>query len=61
MQHFLKFILGIELYMFQTVFLSIIRSLALYTQPYITGYTDCLIASSQYNLYDKYVLLCVQC
>jgi hypothetical protein len=32
MREFLKFILGIELYMFQTVSLSIIRSLVLYTQ-----------------------------
>jgi len=26
-----------------------------------TGYADCLLASSQYNLYDIYLLLCVQC
>ena len=32
MHKFLKFIFGIELYMFQTGFLSIIRSLVLYTQ-----------------------------
>jgi len=32
MHQFLKFIFGLELYMFQTGFLSIIRSLALYTQ-----------------------------
>jgi hypothetical protein len=32
---FVKFIFGIELYMFQTVSLSIIRSLALYTQQQI--------------------------
>jgi len=31
----LKFIFGIELYMFRTGFLSIIRSLVLYTQQYI--------------------------
>jgi len=24
-----------------------------------TGYADCLIASSQHNLYDIYILLCV--
>ena len=35
MHKFLKFIFGIELYMFRTVSLSIIRSLALYTQKYI--------------------------
>jgi len=32
MHYFLKFIFGIELYMFRTVSLSIISSLALYTQ-----------------------------
>jgi len=32
MHWFLKFIFGIELYIFQTVSLSIIRSLALYIQ-----------------------------
>jgi hypothetical protein len=35
MHQFLKFIFGIELYMFRTVSLSIIRSLALYTQQQI--------------------------
>jgi len=32
MKQFLKFVFGLELYMFRTGFLSIIRSLALYTQ-----------------------------
>jgi len=32
---FLKFIFGIELYMFRTGFLSIIRSLVLYTQQQV--------------------------
>ena len=32
MHQFLKFIFGVGLYMFRTVSLSIIRSLALYTQ-----------------------------
>jgi hypothetical protein len=32
MHKFLKFIFGIELYTFRTVFVSIIMSLALYTQ-----------------------------
>jgi len=32
LHQFLKFIFGIELYMFRTVPLSIIRSLALYTK-----------------------------
>ena len=35
MHLFLKFILGIKLYMFRTVPLSIIRSFPLYTQQYI--------------------------
>jgi hypothetical protein len=26
-----------------------------------TGYADCLLPSSQHNLYDIYLLLCVQC
>ena len=26
-----------------------------------TGYADCLLASSQHNLYDIHLLLCVQC
>jgi len=33
--HFLKFIFGIEFYMFRTVSLSIIGSLTLYTQQYV--------------------------
>ena len=32
MPYFLKFIFGMELYMFRTAFVSIIRSLVLYTQ-----------------------------
>jgi hypothetical protein len=35
LHEFLKFIFGIEFYTFRTVSLSIIRSLALYTQQYI--------------------------
>jgi len=46
MHYFLKFILGIELYMFRTVPVSIITSLALYTQQ--QGYVI-------------EVMLCVQC
>jgi len=55
-----KFIFGIELYMFRTVSLSIIRSLALYTAIGIshTGYADCLLASSQHNLYDIPIAVC---
>jgi hypothetical protein len=57
MHYFLKFILGIELYMFRTVSLFIIT---VHTAIGIrhTGYADCLLAISQHNLY---VLLCVQC
>jgi len=53
MHQFLKFIFGIELYMFRTVSVSIIRSLTLYTQQYI----QVMLASSQHNLYDIYLLL----
>jgi hypothetical protein len=45
MHQFLKCIFGIELYVFRTDLLSIIRSLILYTQQ---------------NLYDTYLLLCIQ-
>jgi len=38
MHQFLKFIFGIKLYMFQTVSLSIIGSLALYTQQRYMSY-----------------------
>ena len=92
---------GIEFYMFRTGFLSIIRSLVLYTAIGMchigyadcllagsvhhqesstvyttigichTGYADCLLAgsgcsimiplaSNQQNLYDIYLLLCIQ-
>jgi len=44
--------------MFQTVSVSIIRSLALYT---CNRYRSSLLASSQHNLCDIYLLLCVQC
>ena len=60
--------------MFRTVSLPIIRSLALYTAICMchTGYADCLLAKSgwssililladsQHNLHDTYLLLCVQ-
>ena len=38
MHFFLKFVFGIELYMFWNVSLSIIRSLALYTQQWVYVY-----------------------
>ena len=49
MHKFLKFIFGIKLYMFQTVPLSIISSLELYTQQRYMSYkfADSLFASSQ--------------
>jgi len=61
MHYFLKFIFGINLYIFRKVSLSIIKSLStVHTAISIchTSYADCLLASSQHNLYD---LLCVQC
>jgi hypothetical protein len=61
MHQFLKFIFGIEIYIFRTGFLSIIRSLVLYTTIGIcrTGYADCL-ASSQHKFYDIHLLLRIQ-
>jgi hypothetical protein len=60
--NFSKFILGIELYIFRTGFLSTIRSRTVYTEIGIchTGYADCLLVSRQHNLYDIYLLLCIQ-
>jgi len=47
--------------MFRTGFLSIIRSLALYTQQYVYVIQVMVTACcSQHNLYDIYLLLCVQ-
>jgi len=48
--------------MFRTVALSIIRSLALYTQKWYMSYryADSFLASSHQNLYDIYHF-CVQC
>jgi len=44
MHYFLKFIFGIKLYMFRTDSLSIIRSLALYTQKYVYAIQGMLTA-----------------
>jgi len=44
--------------MFRTGFLSIIRSLVLYTQQLV--YVIQVIASSQHYLNDIYLLLCIQ-
>jgi hypothetical protein len=48
---FLKFIVGMKLYMFRTVPLSIIRSFSLYTQQWCTSYNfaDSLRAGSGWN------------
>ena len=46
MHKFLKFIFGIELYMFRTGFLSIIRSLVLYTQNRYMSYRFCCLLAS---------------
>jgi hypothetical protein len=73
MYQFLKFVFGMELYMVRKVFLSIIGSLVQYTQQkvyVIQVYADCLLAgsawnilillaSSQHNLYDIDLLLCI--
>ena len=73
MQYF-STLFGKELYMFRTGLLSIIRSLnTVYTAigNCHAGYVDCLLArsgwniltslaDSQHNLYDKYLLLCIQ-
>ena len=59
MHYFLKFVFGIEFYMFRTVSLSIIRSLALYTQQYVYVIQVMLTACWQTVLHIP--LLCVQC
>jgi len=46
--------------MFRTGFLSIIMSLSTVHTAIHTGYADCLRACSQHNLYDIYLLLCIQ-
>ena len=76
MHQFLKFILGKKLYMFRTVPLSIIKCSSLYTQQWCQSHRFAdslragsrmelssiliLLASSQHNLYDIYLLLCIQ-
>ena len=51
MHYFLKFIFGMEFYIFQTVPLSIIRSFLLYTQQWYISYkfVDSLRAGSGWN------------
>jgi hypothetical protein len=56
MHYFLKFIFGIELYMFRTVSLSIIRTLALYTQQHIQVMltaTYCCVYSTELLMMDR--------
>jgi len=58
--HYFSPSFGKELYMFRTDLLSIIRSLnTVFTAIGFchTGYVDCLLAGSQHNQYDKYILL----
>ena len=51
MHQFLKSILGMKLYMFRTVPLSIIRNFSLYTQQWYMSYrfADSLRAGSEWN------------
>jgi hypothetical protein len=74
MRQYLKSIYGIELYVFRTGFLSIVRSLVLYTQKQVYVIQVLLISGirvelssiliplviSQHNLYDIHLLLCIQ-
>ena len=53
LHQFLKFIFGIELYMFRTVPLSIIRSLALYTKQQIYV-IQILLTTSYLNQHDSF-------
>ena len=62
MHQFLKFILGIELYMFRIVPLSIIRNVAQYTQQWYMSYMLCwLLAGKPSSQQNLYVVLCVLC
>jgi len=57
MHYFLKFIFGIELHVFRTVSVSIIRSLALYTQQYVyviqVMLTACCVYSARLLIVDR--------
>ena len=58
--NFLKFIFGIKFYMFlDRLSFHHQESSTVHTAIH-TGYADCLLASSQHNLYDKNLLLCIQ-
>ena len=56
MHYSLKFIFGIEFYMFRTVSLYIIRSLALYTQQQVYV-IQVVLTACQHNLFDIYLFL----
>jgi hypothetical protein len=60
MHKFLKFIFGIELYMFRTVSLIHYQESSTVHKAIQAGYADGLLTSSQRNLYDIYLLLCTQ-
>ena len=60
MYKFPKFIIGIEIFMFRTVS-SGVQHCTHSNGISHTGYADCLLVSIQHNLYDIYLLLCVQC
>ena len=58
MHSFLKFVLGIKLYMFRTVPLSIIRSFLMYTQQWYMSYRyadiyHCCVYSNNLVIMDK--------
>jgi len=58
--HYFSALFSKELYMFRTDLLSILRSLNIvFTATGIchASYVDCLLADSQHNKYDKYLLL----
>ena len=62
MQYFSS-LFGKEFYMFRTDLLSIVKSInTVFTAICIchTSYVDCLLADSQHNQYDKYILLWIQ-
>jgi len=63
MHKFLKFILGIKFYMFQTVPLSIISSFSLYTQQWYMSYmfADSLRAGSGPNQTSSLLILLASC
>ena len=54
------FYFGTTLYMFRTVFLSIIKSLGLYIQHHAIQVLWLLASKQPQNLYDIYLILYVQ-